>query len=322
MTEKIQLRVKIITWNLGDNKLTQAEWLDEIKKSWSIITVKDYDVLGLCLQEDSRGKFGKLAEAIAQFLGPEFSVASDSVEGPPEISKLSFSVRAYLYLRKSIFRNPSIKTQDACLARAVYCTKSSAGVSVIAVIDGKILQILLISSHLPINTKKEDLGYAERIAAVKRTFEEVYDKIVDRTIPQRVAFWGGDLNFRSDTPTHEGGNPMKDQLLYAFSTRPASFFREFAEPDVEFPPTCKMVTCDKLNCPACRNRSGQTFNPTCYVQEGAKGGITRHPSHCDRILYRADDVDGEIIDYKSWGGARTLQHSDHNLVYLAIELIV
>lgn len=321
MSGQTKLRVKIITWNLGDNRLTQDEWLSEIKKSWSIIMVRDYDVLGVCLQEDWRGAYGKLADAIALILKDEFIVASDSVEGPPEITKLSFSVRAYLYLRKKIFINPIIKTQDTCLSRAVYCTKSSAGVStIIPMPGGKIIQITLISSHLPINNKKDDLGYAERVVAVKKTFDEVYDKLVDTTVPMRLAFWGGDLNFRDNTPIQAGGPPMKDQLLYLFSVRPSSFFREFEEPAVEFPPTCKMVSCDKKNCPVCRNRSGTTLNPTCYVEEG-KHGVARVPSHCDRILYRSDGVDGEIVNYTSWGGSRAIQGSDHNLVTLTVDVM-
>lgn len=316
--EPIKLRIKILTWNMGDNKKKQDEWLDEIRKSWSIITTRDYDVLGLCLQEDWRGVYGKMGEAVEQYLGNEFTMVSHAVEGPPDVTKMSFSVRAYLFFRKSVFPTYDVRKNDICLKRTVFCSKGTAGLSIIAPIDGRIVQLILMSSHLPIDTKKEDLGYEERVKAVSRSFQEVYDNIVDETIQQRVAFWAGDLNFRADTPTRPGGNPTPDQLDYTVSVRPTSFFREFIEPAVEFPPTCKMKSCDKLSCPACRSRSSQRFDHTCYVTDTEKGN--REPSHCDRILYRSDGVDGEIVEYKSWGGAKSVSISDHSMVVATFEI--
>lgn len=314
-----KLRIKILTWNMGDNKKKQDDWLDEIKKSWSIITAKDYDVLGLSLQEDWKGTYGKMGEAVGQYLDGEFTMVSHAVEGPPDLTKLSFSVRAFLYFRKSIFPTHQVRKNDVCLKRTVFCSKGTAGLSIIAPApNNQILQIILMSSHLPIDTKKVDLGYEERIKAVAQTFQEVYDNIVDETVQQRVAFWAGDLNFRADTPTRPGGNPTPDQLDYAVSVRPASFFREFIEPAVEFPPTCKMKSCDKLGCPACRNRSGSTYMHTCYVDETKSGH--REPSHCDRILYRSDGVDGEIVEYKSWGSGGSVVVSDHNVVLSTFEI--
>lgn len=313
MSGGLSIRVKILTWNMGDNRKKKEEWADEIKKSWSIITIKDYDVLGLCLQEDNRGQYGKMADAVAEYLQSEFVAVNHAVEGPPEISKLGFSVRAFLYLRRSMFTNYSVRRNDICLKRTVFCSKATAAVSVIAPLDGHVVQIILMSSHLPFDPKRDDLGYPERIKAVGQTFSEVYDNIVDESVSERVAFWAGDLNFRNDAPINAGGNPMKDQLDYTFSVRPPQFFRDFVEPEVEFPPTCKMVTCDRGTCPACRNRSNERYDHTCYAQE-VDDGIKRTPSHCDRILYRADGVEGEIVEYKSWGRAQATQISDHNLV--------
>ncbi len=316
-----KLRVKILTWNMGDNKKKQEDWLEEIKKSWSIITLKDYDILGLSLQEDWKGTYGKMGEAVEQYLGNEFTMVSHAVEGPPDLTKLSFSVRAFLYFRKSIFPTYQVRRNDVCLKRTVYCSKGTAGLSIIAQApNNKIMQIILMSSHLPIDTKKEDLGYEERVKAVAKTFQEVYDNIVDETVMQRVAFWAGDINFRAGTPTRPGGNPTPDQLDYTVSVRPASFFRDFIEPAVEFPPTCKMKSCDKLGCPACRNRASTSLDHTCYVEESKKGH--REPSHCDRILYRSDGVDGEIVEYKSWSGSASLVQSDHAMVVATFEITI
>jgi len=303
---------------MGDSKLTQEEWASEIKTSWSIIATRDFDVLGLCLQEDSRGQHGKMGDAVAEYLKADFDMVSHSVEGPPEVTKLSFSVRAFLYVRRTMFSNYSVRKNDVCLKRTVFCSKGTAGISIIGFYGSQVTQIILMSSHLPFEPKKEDLGYQERIQAVAKSFGEVYDNIVDETVEQRIAFWAGDLNFRNNAPISPRGKPMADQLDYAFSVRPASFFREFAEPDVEFPPTCKMVACDRMSCPACRNRSGDQHIPSCYVNETSKGN--REPSHCDRILYRADGVDGEIVEYRSWSRARAVQHSDHALVLATFDI--
>lgn len=303
---------RVLTWNLGDNKLTQEQWKAEIAKSWAVVSLKDYDILFLCLQEDSRGKYGKLADAIASFLDGEYAVYSNSVEGPADITGHGFSVRAYIYAKRTKFSSPSIRKSDICLKRAVFCTKSSAGVSMIVPYNDSIYQITLIASHLPINTGVADLGYKERIAAVQKTFSDVYDKLIDTTVTKRFAVWAGDLNFRDATPFAPKGSPV-DQFAHAVSTHKPEFFRGFEEPDVEFPPTCKMKTCDGKSCPACRNRSGGQYNETCYITESKKG--MRQPSHCDRILFNTENLDGEVIEYKSWGGAESIKHSDHNLVY-------
>ena len=49
----MDFRLRILTWNLGDSKLTQEQWKIELEKSWSIISTEDYDILAVCLQEDS-----------------------------------------------------------------------------------------------------------------------------------------------------------------------------------------------------------------------------------------------------------------------------
>jgi hypothetical protein len=318
------LRVRVVTWNMGDSKYELNDWKQDLQTNWTFITQKDFDVLAVCLQEDARGKLGKLGDAIGALLQAEFTMVSNSVEGPPEISRQHFSVRAYLYLRKSIFVNCSTKKNDVCLKRAVFCTKGTAGISVLCPLPGKFFQLILLSSHLPLNMGVEDLGYEERIAAVKKSMETVYDALVDNSVQQRLAFWAGDLNFRDNTPVKPGGKPF-DQLEYALSVRPSFFWREFVEPDVAFPPTCKLAVCKDSQCPVCRRRSDQDFTPSCYDKDGqaAKGKVKeREPSHCDRIFYRPDGVEGEILEYRSWSDSTAVGHSDHNLVLASFNIFL
>jgi hypothetical protein len=318
-----QLRVKILTWNLGDNHLTEDLWQQEIKKSWEIITRRDFDILCVCLQEDSRGKYGKFGDAVGDLLQDEFIMDSHSVEGPPEITKQSFSVRAFLYIRTSRgsgYPSQSYKTTKAevCLKRVGFCSKGSAGISIVSPLPNRqYLQFTLMSSHLPVDNSTPDLGYDARLKAVQTTLREVYDKLEDTRNPNRIAFWGGDLNFRDNTPVTSKGPPFADQLDYAFSTHKPTYFRQFSEPDVAFPPTCKLVTCDKISCPPCRKNSNNVFDPTCYDTNGGGGKVsTREPSHCDRILFRADGgISAEVVEYKSWGSSDIIDHSDHSIVY-------
>lgn len=358
-----RLVVRILTWNMGKNSMEQKDWENEIRKSWGPIAGKDgdYDCLLIALQEDHRGKYGKFKDAVNTIINGDFVLVEDSVEGPPELSKLNFSVRTLMYLRTSVFgKNFDVRKNNVCLKRTVYCTKATAGVAVIANINGKIIELLFMGSHLPIDTNTDDLGYADRIAAIETSMKEVYDKLEDATIKYRAAFWAGDLNFRKDTPFKSGGNPTKDQLKHALSTRPAAFFREFVESeDPNFNPTCKRPTCKDGVCPRCRASTTTTSNTNCYdtdksvqdEEETADSGKTgfvagakqaaakaftgikrvvtnkskndiRNPSHCDRILYRLEDIDAILVEYKSWSGAQSVQNSDHDVVIATFELLI
>ena len=52
----MDIRVKVITFNMGENKRTQVEWREEISKCWTLILDRDYDILVVCLQEDWNGR--------------------------------------------------------------------------------------------------------------------------------------------------------------------------------------------------------------------------------------------------------------------------
>src|SRR5665647_3276589 len=94
------LKTRIITWNLGDNKHTQEEWASEIRKSWDIISKRDYDILGICVQEDWSQKYGKFGESVAAYLKDGYVMASNSLNGPPDITRQHFSVKVYVFIKK------------------------------------------------------------------------------------------------------------------------------------------------------------------------------------------------------------------------------
>ncbi len=339
---KTALKVKIITWNMGDAKLTRDEWQKELIRSWEIISKRDFDILGICLQEDSTGSYGKFGETVADALADEYTWASNSAMGPPTVGKTgSFAVKAHLFIKKSKNIQYKVTKADTCLSRTVFCTKITVGIS----LQTPGFQFILMSAHLPVDSSRDDLGYAERVKAVNQSFSKVYDKLVGKMVDsgatQRISIFAGDFNFRDNTPITQRGTPVKDQLAYAMSDNSGdkSVFRGFTESDVtKFPPTYKLRTCVGNNCPACRQESDSKFDPTCYQYQqfkrtaprlGAvfrgrnvsKNEVTEEPSHVDRILYRVDNLQAKLNSYKSWGKSEAVQHSSHNLVYADLDII-
>ena len=89
--ERVEVRVKVISWNIEKVKLSEKQWDNEVVRSWILILPRDYDVLGLCLQNASRSD--KLGESIGKFLGDEFDmIANDSSD-----------VKAFLYVRRTVY---------------------------------------------------------------------------------------------------------------------------------------------------------------------------------------------------------------------------
>jgi endonuclease/exonuclease/phosphatase family metal-dependent hydrolase len=319
-----RLKVRVITWNLGDNEKNQQDWNQEVLKSWDLITNRDYDVLCIAVQEDwnNSSRYGKFGEAIYNVLRDGYVMFTHAVNGPPGATNHPFSVKAFLYVKKGTSQQYLFDSEDVCLQRTLFCTKSAAGLS----LEFRGFQLIFISAHLPIDTKTNDLGYDKRLDAMYETFIDVYDKLVDTKANQRVAIIAGDLNFRDNTPISPNGTPVKDQLIYAMESHPREF-RAFKEVDLaKFPPTCKLRSCTGPSCPACRNASSDKFDPSCYQYQVAGKGIgkrdgNREPSHCDRILFHGDNVTLRTTSYKSWGKADSISHSDHDLVYADLDVI-
>lgn len=309
--QKTSLKIRVISWDLGSVRRTQAEWGQEVAKSWDLVTKRDFDVLAFCVQEDWSGKFGKLGEAIGKKLEDGYVTVSNILDGPPDIFRKPFSVKVFVYMKKTKGTAPvySLAKEDICLSRTVYCTKAAVGLSLS--IFG--FQIIVVSAHLPVDPEKEDYGYQSRLRAMDKLFTKVYEKLVDHSVQQRVSIIAGNLNFRDNTPITEGGSDVEDQLKYAVEGN-KKLFRSFVEGDIKaFPPTCKLRQAKMRAELPCRKGTINKFDPSCYQNE-------EKPSHCDRILYRLDNLTGRLISYKSWGTADSIDFSEHNLIYADFEI--
>jgi hypothetical protein len=334
------MRIRMLTWNMGSNRKTESEWLDEMKKTWALATDADctakqpltkwcFDVLAVTVQEDYKGtKYGRFPDAIGAFLGPaEWEMHTSIVEGPPDVLNKPFTVKLYVFVNKA--RMPvgtTFSTAGLCLQKQLkfFCSKGTAGVSMNVPGKG---QVIMMGSHFPIKTKEKDLGYQNRIIAIKESLNGVFNKLRRTDAPNTVAIWGGDMNFRRNTLI-PSGIVASDQLNYARQQQGAfNVFQNerFEEQPLLFPPTCKLHSCKKLECPVCRIHSDSTDDLQAYIDTEEKKEACydshRTESHCDRILYYVSgkNVTLQPKAYKSWSNGSVL-FSDHNLVWADFEL--
>lgn len=314
------MRIRFITWNMGDNRKTREEWLLEFGKSWKNLLdpreIPDkagseeptkYDMLVLSVQEDHRNdsKMGQFAEAVSDFITaiePTTRIQSSVVNGPPDVFKRPFSVKLYVFL---INGEATFKTAGICFKKTLgYCSKGTAGISV----DTPNGQIVLMGSHFPVSVKEADLGFEKRVAAIRTSLRKVFHRLLNPSAKNVVALWGGDMNFRRAMPVSnvKGAGNVEDQLNVA---RDQGTFEGFDEAALQFPPTCKLHACSKTHCPDCRTRTDDRLIEECYE-------TSRKPSHCDRILFyvSGEGVDLVPIEYRSWAQG-SVRYSDHNLVW-------
>jgi len=295
--------VRFITWNMGDNSKSKQLWLSELtqKPEWASLFDPDTaDVIVLSTQEDHRAD--SLPEALASSLLSGWNVHTSIVKGPLDVLKKPFTVKLFVFTRLNR-DDYSVREAHVCFQKQLtFCSKGTAGIA-LNFADGN--QLVLMGSHFPISPKEEDLGYQRRIKAINTSLRNVFDQLALTNRRNVVALWGGDMNFRRNTPVQ--GVVVEDQLSHALSALDSPFM----EAELMFPPTCKFHACTKKDCPTCRSRSDEEFIEKCYDTH-------REPSHCDRILYY---VEGESVDvtpkaYRSWVTAGTsVEISDHNMVY-------
>lgn len=278
-------RVRVITWNMGENKKSQLDWAGELRQNWEIITKQDYEVLFLTVQEDEGGS--AFAKAVEGAIGKKYDLL---IQESTSVPFVKFSIKGLLFTRSTL--RPllsSPKAEKTCLQSI--CTKSTVGMSLLI---GEQVQLIFMGSHFPVDTKKADLGFDERVKAGEKSLTKVFNQLRDPKKTRFAAFWAGDLNFRFLSGT--------DQL-----SRAGRF--GWSEEVITFPPTCKMTT--KGTCD--RKQSDKTRQAGCYEDK-------RQPSWCDRILYRGSS--GLIVPgkYLSYSDAKAIQESDHNMVYGDFEL--
>lgn len=316
------LRLRVLTFNLGENKKSKAEWEQEFAQ-WPMLTDKQYDLLSVALQEDFATQLaqGKLRQALTEFMAKQgYAEAVKASTTPAKINE-PFAVKGVTFVRKDIYdsaflapnnaREPYVSTKTLCLGaglKKVACTKATVGIK--TVLGGPYsLDYTFLASHMPINTKVDDLGYAERVEAMKQSVAKVVLPLTPATPKNRLLVWAGDLNFRTDA----GG---KDQLTEALRSEQGFgiSLREDEARLLQMKPTCKMVPCTDQACPICRQRVSES-DPTCYQTETKKG--QRVPSRCDRVLHafvpRSSASSVTQTAYNAFS-APAVRISDHNAV--------
>lgn len=324
------MRVRVITWNMGDNKRSEYEWMAEVSKSWALTSVEGacdaplskhcFDVLAITVQEDFKGrKFGRFPEAVAAFLGNEFESHSSIVDGPPDLLNRPFSVKQYVYINRQYAAERGIKFEHAglCLQKkAGMCSKGTAGVAMNIPNHG---QIIFMGSHFPVKVDQLNMGYEKRVGAIQNSLSDVFAKLADPKVDS-VAIWAGDMNFRRNTPA-DSDDAVPDQLNYAMTQGVFSVNgKSFAEQPLEFPPTCKLHSCKKNDCPVCRDATDDKVIEQCYDDH-------RTPSHCDRVLFFTSAVTPKGVTvlpklYKAWANSDSVKTSDHNLVWADFEITI
>lgn len=309
------LKLRFATWNMGDSNQNKQQWMNELstKEEWrNLFDPNAADVIVLCTQEDHRAD--TLPEALVSSLLSGFNVETSVVKGPLDVLKKPFTVKLFVFTRPGLDVRSTNEAHVCFQKQLTFCSKGTAGVA-LNFAGGN--QLLLLGSHFPIAPKEADLGYQRRIRAIDNSLRSVFNALFDPNARNVVAFWGGDMNFRRNTPTSGDETTVEDQLSFALARESVFDDRKFMEAELMFPPTCKFHACNKKDCPTCRSRSDDEYIEKCYDKH-------REPSHCDRILFytQGESVNIVPVTYKSWVGTSksSIEISDHNLVYADFEI--
>ena len=286
------MKIRMITWNMGTNKNTEAQWKQEINQMWlkiiddtgdcdehpltlssSSSTNKEcFDVLIIALQEDWMGEYGKFAQSVGEILNATTATATatgkwkwQKVEskGPPNFLKKPFAVKLFVYYRENgPLEYATFDYESICFKKTLtFCTKATVGMSIY--IPEKKTQLIIMGSHLPVSTKNVDMGYSKRSSAVQKSIEQVYKNLQKKfpNLRNVASLWGGDMNYRRNTPVTQSGQSVEEQLTYAlqqdniFRVGETGSAERFQEHIVSFPPTCKLKHCKKGECPVCRQET-------------------------------------------------------------------
>lgn len=293
MRDVNHLRVRVVTWNMGDNQKSRRQWEKELVQWDGLFSDKQnsFDILLVTVQEDqSNDTFGSAIENSFDGRFVKFKVSSKSLS----LGKhTKYFVHSYIFVKTNFLvqkRDVSVVDSLCLKQKFKVCTKSTTGIA----LSMDNLEIVFMGSHFPVDPQNtKDMGYAERIRAADSSFKDVYVPMV-KGKPKFIAFWAGDFNFRN-----MGNGDQMDQA------RKKGHFGAFKEHSISFPPTCKMKTDGTCN----RPQSDTEKVPGCY-------NPSRLPSHCDRILYESKGIRNLMpLRYTAYGDPPAIQASDHNLVY-------
>ena len=333
MNNNNNIKIRMISWNMGENKKTLKEWINELNQ-WEIINnIKNkYDIIIVGLQENWNGQYGKFNKALHTILN-EYVHLENKTRGPPDIINKPFAVQLNVYIKPKLLPQSFTYYQkkSICIKPTFFffCRKATVGISIIINND---TQLILMTSHLPFNYRLDDFGYNERTDAIDKSIQNVLNPLLytqkdNLMIKNRIILWSGDLNFRridiNDSSNYELKDKMiqtreHDQLTYLLKTN--SLLNNFNETLVNFPPSCKVSPCSNDQCSLCRlQNTGQIgsklVNKDCYLTNTKKG--KRIPSHCDRILWKSmpPNVLQSTGLYTTWANSISVRESDHNLIY-------
>jgi hypothetical protein len=183
---------------------------------------------------------------------------------------------------------------------------SKGGVYVKLRIENK--ELLLLNLHLPVNTKKENMGYGYRRAQLINILNQVIPYMRD---PDTILLVGGDLNFRMN---RDGINQLTNLLRS----------NDVMLKELEIPTknsktfTCKFRENSSKNCRLTKisNEGSEGFKRLSQNTQDRCGNAKRIPSRCDRFLvYSPYEID--VVTYKS---LVILDSSDHNAIYTSLKI--
>jgi len=156
------------------------------------------------------------------------------------VGTAKFYVRQSIIVRKDLDKKiVHTNVGNKCLSAGL-CTKSISGIGLTLGGINPPLTLNFFAVHLPVDTKKSDMGLDLRIKAYKSIDKFMESKFVAKSARKlnQVDFVAGDFNFRYNV-----GNISGDQLDQLRADK--TVFEDFDEEDRGFAPSCKLRPCKK-----------------------------------------------------------------------------
>lgn len=339
MTKKPKLKIRMITWNMGDNKNTASGWMENLRELFERTAGETcvskpfhrecFDILVVALQEDysteNQYGYGKIGDMILDLLNEDLTgtqnkkwnmTSYETIGSPTE----PYTVKLLIYI-KTEYVSISINKEKICLKgidiwNKGVCTKGTVGIA----LSNKKNKIVFMNSHLQMNRKSKSFGYNARVDGMISSIKNVLSKL-DTDRKNLVVLWAGDMNFRKNMSIYDNNESfvVDEQLKHALDSNTAISYKDnkFQEQPILFPETCKLKYCNDKGCPNCRINTDSKFDNTCYVTDEIDEKLNRKPSYCDRILYLVDGEDMKLqpTKYMSFSKSKVIARSDHNLVW-------
>jgi endonuclease/exonuclease/phosphatase family metal-dependent hydrolase len=289
------MKIRVLTFNLGDSsELTEQEW-DELleDKSWDPLvrkTIKNTIII-VSTQEDVQKQF--LLKAIGKRLEETHKIYRTISKSSQLLSKTKlFNIGLLLAVPKNMDHGSEYEqniVRHGSMGTKLFNTKASLVME--ADIDG--IALTIVSSHLPVEPKKADMGYSLRAKAA----QEIVEHFKKNDRDARVILWMGDMNFRMDGNT--------DQIRTLLNNK---FMESFELVEHTSGPTCKTTFSATEECKRQYLGMDKELTHDCYEID------ERVPSYCDRLLYAVMPGIGVTRLSSKALVAPGTEQSDHNPV--------